>query len=416
MTPRSALRVVMVNDSSIARGGATGLALLSARLLAERGIAVTYLAGDDGAAKDLAALGVDIRPLGGQQLVRETAARAATRGIYNPEARALVARTIAELDGPSTVYHVHGWSKILSPSIFTALRPVAARTVIHAHDFFLACPNGGFMDYRAEEPCARRPLGLSCLATNCDKRSYSQKLWRVGRQLTLHRTLDRTAPWSAFAMIHPAMAPYLAMAGYPAARLREVRNPVLPFREERIQVERNRAVFFIGRVEAEKGIEELIAATARAAMPLTVIGEGPLREELTLRHPEVSFLGWRSREEMTELVGAARLLAMPSRYPEPFGLVAVEASQSGLPVILSDTAFLAKEMSREGVGFACRTRDPAAFADSLAKVRDMPEAEIRTMSERGFARTAPLAGTSDQWIDQLLSLYASAVTESFARA
>lgn len=403
-----ALRVVIVNDASVARGGATSLALLSARLLTKRGVPITYIAGDDGAAEDLAALSIEIRALGGQQLVRETSGRAATRGLYNPAARALLTETIAALDTPGTVYHVHGWSKILSPSIFAALRPVAARTVIHAHDFFLACPNGGFMDYQAGKPCERRPLGLSCLNTNCDKRSYAQKLWRVGRQVALGRTLDPHAPWSAFAMIHPAMARYFKMAGYPVSRLRTVRNPVMPFRTERVPAERNRAVFFIGRVEAEKGVEELIAATKRAGMPLTVIGDGPLREELARLNPEVTFLGWRSREEIAGLVGDARLLAMPSRYPEPFGLVAVEASRSGIPVILSDSAFLAPEMVREGVGFACATRDSEAFAAALARVRELPEAETRAMSERAFAGGAALANTPDQWIDQLIGLYRAA--------
>lgn len=44
---------------------------------------------------------------------------------------------------------------------------------------------------------------------------------------------------------------------------------------------------------------------------------------------------------------------MASRYPEPFGLVAAEASMSGLPVILSDTAFLAEEVEKLGSVFRC---------------------------------------------------------------
>ena len=60
--------------------------------------------------------------------------------------------------------------------------------------------------------------------------------------------------------------------------------------------------------------------------------ERGFREALARQYPEVAFLGWRSREEMADLVGDARLLAMPSRYPEPFGLVALEAMAAGLPV------------------------------------------------------------------------------------
>lgn len=409
-------RIVIVNDASVARGGATGLALLQARLLRARGFEVTYVAGDRGGNPDLPGLGIEVITAGAEALMAAPPLTAATRGLYNRAARDLLARLIETRDTPETVYHVHGFSKVLSPSIFAALRRVAPRVFLHAHDFFLACPNGAFMDYQAMQPCERVPLSAGCLATGCDKRNHAQKLWRVARQAVLHRTLPRDAPWGGIVMIHPAMGRYLEKAGYPPALLHSLRNPATAFRAERVRAEENREILFIGRVEAEKGIEELLAAAAAARVPLRVIGDGPLRESLAARHPEVGFAGWMERPQIAREIAGARALVMPSRYPEPFGLVAAEAALSGLPVLLSRTAFLGPEMERAGLGMTCDTRDPGAFAAALRRIAELPAEEIAGMSRRGAAGAAGLCTGPDDWIEAQIRLWRGAIAGAPAGA
>ncbi len=402
-------RVVIINDASVARGGATGLALFQAKLLRAHKLEVVFVCGDAGDNPDLGAQGVVVRPLGGTHLMKASPLAAATRGMYNQAARRHVAAVIDEFDGPDTVFHVHGFSKTLTPAIFPALASVRTRCFLHAHDYFLGCPNGGFMDYRASLPCTRVPLSLSCLATNCDKRSYPQKLWRVAREAGLWQALDRQAPWAGILMIHPGMAPGLLRSGYPADKLIEVRNPATAFRTTRVQAEANNRFVFVGRVEAEKGIEDLIAAAALAKVPLTVIGDGPLREPLARLHPEVEFCGWMAREQIGDAIGTARALVMPSRYPEPFGLVAAEASLSGLPVILPDTALLGPEVQSRGLGLVCNTRDPDIFAAALRHMADMPAADVERMSTLAHSAARSLCVTPEQWIDAQLHLYNAAL-------
>ncbi|SLN53447.1 Glycogen synthase [Roseivivax jejudonensis] len=402
-------RVVILNDASVARGGATGLALLQAKNLAARGIETVFLAADDLPNPELAAAGVAHRHVGAAPLMKAPRRVAATRGLYNRQVADTVARTIARHDTPDTVYHVHSWSKTLTAAVFAPLAPVAPRVFIHAHDFFLGCPNGGFMDYRAMRPCDRVPLSMSCLGTQCDKRNYAQKGWRVTRQMILARTLPKDAAWGGILMIHPGMAPYLERSGYPAAHLRTLRNPATALVPERVRAEDNRGLLFIGRVEAEKGIEDLIRAAARAGVPLTVVGDGPLRDRLAAAHPQVRFTGWLSRPAIAAEARQARALVMPSRYPEPFGLVAAEASLSGLPVILSRSALLAAEIAERGLGYACDPRDADGFADLLAGFDAMEPAEIASMSRRGAAGTAGLCASPEGWIDDMLALYDAAL-------
>jgi glycosyltransferase involved in cell wall biosynthesis/polysaccharide pyruvyl transferase WcaK-like protein len=398
-------RVVLINDASTARGGATGLALLAVRLLTGAGLPITYIVGDDGANPEFASLNVDVVALNGQHIANGFRGSAAISGIYNSAAESLLTRWIQENDDPETVYHIHGWSKILSPAIFRALQPVATRTVLHAHDFFLACPNGGFYDYRHGQPCVRTPLGIDCITTDCDKRSYSQKLWRVMRQQALKILASRQFSDTPIVMIHEGMADYFIRSGIHASRLRVLRNPVERLIDERVKVERNSLFHFIGRVETEKGIWDAAAACRQANVALRIIGDGPEQPALKGTYPEIDFQGWSSRQKLGELIKDARAVVMPSHYPEPFGLVAAEASRSGIPVILSNTALLASEFARYNLGFSCNTRNIKEFGAAMRKVAELDESTIRDMSEHAFQAKAPIASAPSTWCDGLVELY-----------
>lgn len=402
------MKVVLFNDASFARGGATGLSLLLAKMLAARGHEVVFAAGDSTPNEELADMGVRLYNGGSDPLMKIPAHVAARRGLFNPAIRDLAREVIAKEDSPETVYHVHSWSKTLTPAVFGPLQSVARRVYIHAHDFFLACPNGGYMDYQRMEPCRRRPLSMPCLSTNCDKRSYPQKLWRVSRQMILRRCLPPKAPWAGVLLIHPAMAEQLEIAGYAQKQLIPLRNPATPLDTDRIPAERNSGFLFLGRIEAEKGIEELITAAQAAEVELTVVGEGPLREPLQERFPNFRFTGWLDRDGMLEHARGARALVMPSRYPEPFGLVVAEASRAGLPVILSETALLANEVESEGLGWKCNPGAQGDFAALLRHVATLPADQIAQISKRGASASAGLSLSPDGWVDEILNLYARA--------
>lgn len=399
-------RVVVINDASVARGGATGLALLSAQLLRRRGLSVTFVCGDAGEAAALTALGIDVVALGAARLLDARRSVAMVNGVWNRAAHQVISRMVFECDTPRTVYHVHGWAQILSPALFAALRPVAPRVITHAHDMFLGCPNGAYMDFRRDTVCDRVPLSVPCVATNCDSRSYAHKLWRVGRHVALQYGFDQRLGWGPVAMIHPAMRVLLERAGLPPHRLVTLRNPASPWRAERIRAEANRGVVFVGRLETGKAVDRLAEAAASTDTPLTIIGDGTQRDQLQARFPQATFCGWLDREAIWRRAAAARALVMPTLLPEPFGLVAAEASLSGLPVILSDRALLAAEVRAGGLGLSYAAADPAGLANALRRLNDMEDAEVARISERGFGRAAPLCSTPEGWIDEMLALYA----------
>jgi glycosyltransferase involved in cell wall biosynthesis len=391
-------RVVVINDFSLKRGGATALALLSARLLRAAGVPVTYLSGDAGDDGVLAAQDVEHVALGGVPFATHPRPRALAQGLWNHAAEFQIARWVEQHDDPYTVYHLHGWHSILSPAVFAALRPVAARLVVHAHDFFLVCPNGAFMNFPAHEVCGLTPLSAACALSQCDRRSYSHKLVRVVRQLVQDRAARRGSPGTGFdvLLIHHGMRPLFARSGWPAERLFTLPNPCQPFSSQPLAAAAHRAFFFVGRLDPEKGAYDFAAASSTAGVPAVIVGEGPERAAIARDFPAVELTGWRTHEQIGDLMQRARCLVMPSRYPEPFGMVAVEALASGLPVIASSHSFLAQDIARLGLGLSLDTRDTARFAGALRSLA-ADDAQVAAMSERALWHVGELCTTVDAW-------------------
>lgn len=395
-------RIVIINDRSIAAGGATALALLSARLFSEAGIRVTYVTGDDGSQAQLPS-SVDLIALGGKPLLQRGFSSRVREGLYNFAARRLLDDTIARLDAPGVVYHLHGWAQILSPSVFSPLSQVSDRLVVHAHDFFMACPNGSFFDFSHHEVCHRTPMSAGCLSARCDKRSMAQKGFRVARHLVRQRTFPAGKSPAAIAMIHPAMAPFLERSDLARDRMRVVRNPARAFLPTRVAAERNSDIFFIGRVTQEKGLKIAAEAAQLAGRRLRVIGDGPDRARLAEEFPEIVWDGWLDHPAIAERIGTARALVMPSSLPEPFGLVALEALQSGVPLIAFADAMIAQEAESLGCAFLATERTPQRLAEAMRKLDD--DREVQGASERAYAFSPRLTCTQDEWRDRLLDLY-----------
>ncbi len=407
-------RIVMVSDSAFARGGATSLVRRAVRCLRARGHSVTLLCGElgDEAADPLGPLaetGAEVVSLGQGRLATKGRMQAMRSGLWNGAAQGFLAGWIARKDTPGTVYHLHGWAQILSPAAFAALSPVAPRTVLHAHDFFFACPNGVYMDFPRGTVCRRVPLSASCVTTQCDKRSAAQKGWRVLRHGLLRRPLLR-APWGAIALIHPAMAEPLRRGGLDSTRFRTVLNPAAPFSATRIRVEDNRRVAFVGRLDPEKGAADLARAAAKAGLEATFVGEGPDAAAIRAALPSARITGWQPREAIGTHLQDARCLAMPSRLPEPFGLAAAEASLSGLPVVLPQMSLLSAGLSGAGLGLAYDHATPAALASALARMRDMDTAAITEMSLRAASGSEAIAQSEESWITTMERLYQEVLT------
>ena len=126
-----------------------------------------------------------------------------------------------------------------------------------------------------------------------------------------------------------------------------------------------------------KRLDVAIEACRRLGAPLTIVGTGPELGRLkALAGPDVTFLGWRSNEEIRELYRHATATLLPG--VEDFGMVPVEAQACGCPVVALATGGAAETVVDGETGVLVFEATAEAFADGLSRA-----------SERAFA-SAPL--------------------------
>lgn len=410
ITTQQPLRLVVLNDFSSANGGASSLAIANANLMASMGVHTTFLCGEQPPADGALDAQIARQGLNGAAIDPARPLNNMINGLYNPAAQRFLADWIGRHDTPETVYHLHGWSKIFSPSIFKALAPVRHRTLVHAHDYFPACPNGAFINYPQMKECDLLPSQVGCLFSNCDQRSYPQKLWRVARHEIKNQWFNLKDSSFRIVLPHEAMRPYFTRSGCPDDTVFTIPNPVVPFTDTRIEAEANHEFLFIGRLVPEKGVDTFLAAAQRAGVKAKVIGAGPLLAPLKARYPGVEFTGWQDRRHIGAHLRHARAVIMPSKLRETFGLVAIESIASGIPVVVSTSSAVAPDLLRMNAGLTVTPDNTEALSRLMTRL-DSSDELVHAMSTNGHAHWRQVANTAESWADALLSMYGSMTAE-----
>jgi glycosyltransferase involved in cell wall biosynthesis len=157
-------------------------------------------------------------------------------------------------------------------------------------------------------------------------------------------------------------------------------------------------VLYAGRLSAEKGVRELVAAAD--GMPLVVVGDGPLRAEIP------GALGFKPHDELERYYERAAVVACPS-HREGFGIVCAEAMAHGRPVVASDVGGLRDLVAHEETGLLVPPGDVEALRGALRRLLD-DESLRRRYGEAGRARIAEHF-TWKRFGDQTLQAYDDAL-------
>jgi glycogen synthase len=157
------------------------------------------------------------------------------------------------------------------------------------------------------------------------------------------------------------------------------------------QIPRSRDLVFLGRLVSQKGVDLLLKALwilkKEGLTPcLTVIGSGEMREELKQLTDalglaeQVSFESEKTGLELSQLLNAHRIMVIPSRPFESFGVVALEGIACGCVVVGADQGGLKEAIGPCGVTFQSESADALAMC-----LRDLLLYPIRIDSLRSGA-------------------------------
>ena len=406
MTTKTVETVIVIHDYGNVRGGQEKVAVDSTLGLAAAGVDVVFFCAVSPPDPRLEEAGIRVVCLNIPDLKSNPSAiNAARKGIWNRFAAVRLQEVLNEYDPAKTVIHVHGWTKALSPAIGPIISAKGRRHVYTMHEYFLACPNGGFFDYSRNAICGYRAMGINCIRTNCDQRSYPQKVFRVARQ-GVAKAMGKL-PDSLRNVIYisdlqrDVMAPYLSKK----TSLHHVPNPVSVTYAPRIEAEKNQNIVFVGRLEPVKGALDLARAVAETDLNVVFVGDGVEADLIRQVCPSATITGWVTPDQVYEQLRSARCLAFPSHWYECQPLVPYEALAMGIPVVSYDVS-AAREAIHNGInGDIISFEDrQTEFPRQLSKYEDAALVAERSRAAHETYWKAPL--TIEKHVDALLRTYA----------
>lgn len=414
MTARreDSMRIVIINDYSQVQGGATQVAVASARGLAMAGHDVIFVYGVGPVSEQLehpniSLVGLDQHDL----LTNPSRIDAAIKGIWNHQVYRKVARLLSSLDSANTLVHIHTWVKSLSASVVTASVKSGLPVAVTLHDYFSVCPNGGLYNYQKNAPCPLKPMSAACLATNCDARSYPQKLWRYLRQGVAER-VGVPGQISHFIFVSTFSRHILAPKLPEGARRWQVANPIDIDKQARAKPSEHQVFTFAGRLAQEKGVLTLAeAAKQLSPCPVRMVGAGELQSRLEALLPEAEFTGWVQHGRVNAHIARSRALIFPSRWYETQGMTVSEAAALGVPCIVSD-ACAGRDSVEHGVtGLWFKSGDAAALAEAMQTLRDDP-ALADTLGGNAYRRYWDCPPDLSEHVTQLEATYGAILAEA----
>lgn len=367
------MQLIVLNDTGFVAGGAAQVAIASLNSLADAGCSVTFVSNvapiDDR---------IDIRKVrvvnfGFYELINNPSRiDAAIKGIWNVRCSEKLNKLLGEYDRRETLVHLHSWTKSFSSSIVHQVTKMGFKLVCTLHDYFSICPNGGLYNYVTQKHCNIPPMSLSCALTNCDSRSYPQKIWRVGRHLVQEKAGGMPFGVNYFITVsgysEALMRPYLPSQ----AKIFRIRNPIDIVQMSYPTLEKNSIFSFIGRLSPEKGASIFATAAKKTGVNTVFVGSGPEMEAVRNINPAAKFLGWKDKDSVVANIRASRAIVFPSMWHETQGLVVMEAAALGVPAIVSDGC-AAKEMIIDGeTGLLFRRGDIEDLAQKLALLNHEP--------------------------------------------
>jgi glycosyltransferase involved in cell wall biosynthesis len=153
---------------------------------------------------------------------------------------------------------------------------------------------------------------------------------------------------------------------------------------------------FLGRISPEKGLEDAIAVAKLTGLPLKIAAKlDPAdvqyyesRVRPLLDNSRIEYVGEITEQEKESFLGHALALLFPICWPEPFGLVMVEAMAAGCPVIASRRGSVPEVLTDGITGFVCDSVQEMALACTQVPQLNRAACRARAVEQFSAARMA----------------------------
>ena len=350
------MKILMANKFFYIKGGSETYYFALKRLLESKGHEVIdFSMKDDKNLKsdysDYFVEGVDYNG----KMSKSAQLKAARNIIYSKEAKKKFERLVKDT-GPDLV-HLNIFQHQLSPSILDICKKYDLPTVYTAHDLKMLCLNYVMMTHG--EICEKCKGGnyINCLKNKCVKDSSAKSLINVvegyfHKWRKSYYDIDDIITTSNF------YREKFIDFGVNPERVTHIPNFLDKEKPSVNKTDDSEKYFlYFGRLSREKGIMTLVKAVKDTDRLLYIVGSGPCREEIENyikgdKIDNVKLLGFKSGQELTDIVGNAKAVILPSEWYENGPYSAIESLQLSRPIIGSDIGGIPELIDGNGYSFA----------------------------------------------------------------
>src|SRR6202030_3289641 len=146
----------------------------------------------------------------------------------------------------------------------------------------------------------------------------------------------------------------------------------------------------LGRIAPEKGVDRAIKIAIRCGIPLKIAAKVDRADQdyydgiirLLMDHPLVDYIGEIGDHEKSDFLSGAIGLLVPIDWPEPFGLVMIEAMACGTPVIAYNRGFVPEIIDDGLTGFV--VEDETSAVAAVGRLSALSRQAIRKQFEARF--------------------------------
>lgn len=312
--------------------------------------------------------------------------RMARNIVYSVEAKQKF-EALVQAEKPDLV-HLHLFQHQMSPSILDVIKKYRIPTVYTAHDLKMVCLNYKMMHHgKICEDCRDGHI-YHCLKNRCVKESLGKSAinFAEGCLQRARKSYD-----AIDVVITPSAFYKKKMEAFGVAPERIVHIPnFLDAEKPKVNVLPDSKAYYLyfGRLSEEKGIVTLIDAVKGQNVRLKIVGSGPLGDAIgqkvaAEKIENVSLLGFRSGQELTDLVGNARAVILPSEWYENGPYSAIEALQLGRPILGAQIGGIPELV--DGNGFLFPPGDREALRNQILKMEALDGADYAAMEQRSEA-------------------------------
>ncbi len=314
---------------------------------------------------------------------------------------------IITLEAPDLI-HVHNFPSLEFFKNINVYAPLV-RTV-HSYENLCAnqlkrLPDGSICPY---------PMGKECIA-NCGCERGFREI-RVDRENSFLKLR-----FSRFLAISNYIRDVLIANGFPEHKIRVLPN-FTRMSQTHLNVPEENRVLYVGRLTPEKGLMELVRAVSRMKLKpiLNIVGGGSVLgqynyQDAVLR--EAASLGvnlelqsWLEGDELSRAYARAKVVAFSSLWPEPFGLVGIEAMMQGKPVVAFDSGGVGDWLQHEKTGYLVPHMDINLYSECLDRL--LENDSLRHQMGEAGRDYALKKFNPNRYLNDLLAIYTEAIQEN----